>query len=82
MLWGHAICQGKKNPEINFFTDPDFDGFRRTLDGIMKELQGKGVGVDRKQAEPILPEEEEQMWKIGVLGAHTPQFLLDNIVYM
>ena len=48
-----------ENPKINFFTDPDFDGFRRTLDGVMKELQGKGVGVNRKQAEPILPEEEE-----------------------
>lgn len=67
--------RGKK-PKINFFTDPDFDGFRRTLDGVMKKLQGKGVGVNRKQAEPILPEEEKQMWKTGVLGAHTPQSLL------
>jgi len=48
----------------------------------MKKLQGKGVGVNRKQAEPILPEEEKQMWKTGVLGAHTPQSLLDTMVYM
>ena len=67
------------DPEINFFTDPDFDGFRHTLDGVMKELQGKGVGVNRKQAEPILPEEEEQMWKTRVLGAHIPQSLLDTM---
>ena len=39
--------------------------------------------MNRKQAEPILPEEEkEQMWKTGVLGAHTPQPLLDTMVYM
>ena len=44
----------------------------------MKELQGKGVGVNRKQAEPILLEEEEQMWK---MSAHTPQSLLDTMVY-
>ena len=47
----------------------------------MKKLQGKGVGVNRKQAKPILPE-EEQLWKTGVLGAHTPQSLLDTMVYM
>ena len=41
----------------------------------MKELQGKGVGVNRKQ-------EEEQLWKTGVLRAHTPQSLLDTMVYM
>ena len=69
------------DPEINFFTDPDFDGFRRTLDGVMKELQGKGIGVNRKQVEPILPE-EEQMWKTGVLVVHTPQSLLDTMVYI
>lgn len=48
----------------------------------MKKLQGKGVGVNRKQAEPILLEEKEQLWKMGVLGAHTPQSLLNTMVYM
>ena len=37
--------------------------------------------MNRKQAEPILPE-EEHMWKTGVLGAHTPQSLLDTMVCM
>ena len=32
----------RKKPKINFFTDPDFDGFRHTLDGVMKVLQGNG----------------------------------------
>ena len=48
----------------------------------MKELQGKGVGVNRKQAKPIPLEEEEQVCKMGVLGAHTPQSLLNTMVYM
>lgn len=47
-----------------------------TLDAEMKRLQTMGLGSKVKQAEPITEEEEE------LLGDHTPQALLDTMVYM
>ena len=48
----------------------------------MKCLQAQGVGSKKKQAEPLTVEEEELLWKKGMLGDATPQSLLDTIVYM
>ena len=39
------------NPQIDFFRDPEFSGFRASLDAEMKRLQGEGVGSKRKQAD-------------------------------
>ena len=72
-----------KDPGIHFFgSDPSFARFRCALDGIMKKLQSEGVGVNRRQAESILPEEEELLWEKGLLGNGSPQALLDTMVYM
>ena len=35
-----------------------------------------------KQAEPIRAEKEERLWSMGLLGQHSPQTLLDTIVFM
>ena len=55
----YCICSGLlrfvrvTRPEINIFKDPAFAGFQRTLDSEMKRLRSLGLGVKRKQAEPI-----------------------------
>ena len=45
---------------MNFLdeTDARFVEFRKTPDSKMKDLTEKGVGVSRKQAEPIGPKEK------------------------
>ena len=48
----------------------------------MKRLQEKGLGSKLKQAEPITEKEEEILWEKGELGDHTPQSLLNTMVYM
>lgn len=40
--------------------DSTFGDFKATLDSEMKRLQRKGVGAEKKQAEPLSEEEEEQ----------------------
>ena len=45
-------------------------------------VAGKGLGSKHKQAEPITEEEEEMLWEKRELGDHTPQSLLNTIVYM
>ena len=67
---------------MNFFKDPQYAGFRKTLDGEMKRLRSLGLGVKRKQAEPITVEEESSLWDHGLLGDHSPQSLLDTMIYL
>ncbi len=47
----------------------------------MKRLQSAGVGSVRKQAEPICLEEEELLWEKKLLGDHSPDALLNTMVF-
>ena len=85
----HNICCGvmrylrtQGKPEIDFFKDSSFSHFRAVLDSEMKRLQGQGVGSKRRQAEPITQEEEEVLWKKGMLGQDTGRALVDTMLYM
>ena len=68
-------------PNIDFFSDPEFVDFKSTLDGEMKRLQSLGMGSKKRQAEPISVTEEEKLWEMGLLGDKNPQTLLDTMVF-
>ena len=71
-----------RRPELNFFKDPIFQGFPKTLDSEMKRLTSFGVGVKRRQAEPISVEEEDLLWEMKLLGDHSLKVLVDTMVYL
>ena len=72
----------KNNPAIDIFSDPEFAEFRRCLDSEMKRLQQSGLGSRKRKAEPLSEAEEEQLWRLGLLGDNSPQSLVDTIVVM
>ena len=85
----HHICCGIMRyvringmPEVDIFKDPGFSQFRMVLDAEMKHLQSAGIGSVHRKAEPITFEEEEILWQKGILGDHTPQSLVNTMVYM
>ena len=69
-------------PDINFFKDKEFAGLCCTLDAEMKSLSAQGLGTVVKQAQPITPADKEKLWESGILGDHSPQALLDTMVFM
>ena len=64
------------------FTQPEFRDFRGSLDAQIKDSKPKGLGNAKRQAEPITAEEENIMWKCGVLGTHSPQALADTMFFL
>ena len=85
----HHLCSGllrhlrqNGHPTLDIFKDSSFAEFRSTLDAEMKRLQHKGLGSMRRQAEPLTEKEEEVLWEKGLLGDHSPQALLNTMVYM
>ena len=68
--------------EINVLEDSQFKLFQDSLDAQMKRLISVGVGVNIKQAEPFTRDEEEILWEKGVLGGHSPQTLLDTMLFL
>jgi hypothetical protein len=66
---------------VRFADDSEFAGMREALDGKMKELTRKGVGLNRKQADIITADQEESLWQKGILGTDTPTKLLDTLLY-
>ena len=56
--------------------------FGLKLDAEMKRLQAKGIGSVHKKAEAFTMDEEEQLWEKKILGDHSPETLLNTIIYM
>ena len=46
----------------------------------MKHLRSLGK-QQRKKAEVIQVQQEDQLWSMGLLGIHNPQVLFENFVY-
>ncbi len=83
----HIVCGIMRHlrltcyPTIDFFSHTEFIDFKRSLDAEMKRLQSKGIGSTKRQAEVLTREDEEKLWKKGLLGDTTPQQLLDTIIF-
>ena len=65
--------------------DPDNSVFRplhRTLENRYRKLHATGVGTNRKQADVISLDEEDQLWQTGVLSSESPVSLLRAVFYL
>ena len=72
------------NPSAPNFLDktsPTFFQLHTVIDNQFKELRQQGVGSESKHAEIISKEEEDMLWKSGVMGTHSPQALFNAVFF-
>jgi len=67
-------------PDVNIFENPKYCLMKATLDSRMKQLQGIGAFQPR-QAEVICPDYEDLLWNERLLVDHSPQVLVDTLVF-
>ena len=84
----HIVCgiqhhvRMNVNSTIDFFKDSDFADFHVCLDSEMKRLQRAGHESKIRKAEPLTAEEQELLWKKGLLGKGSPQTLVNTMLVM
>ena len=69
-------------PSIDIYEDVEFADFRSCLDSEMKRLQSSGLGSQKRKAQLLSLEEEELLWRKGLLGDGNPQALVGTMVVM
>lgn len=81
----YSICCGllryvrERRPEVNFFRDSWVSQDSRWRN---EETKITWPWSCFKQAEPLSVEEENSLWEQGLLGAHSPQTLLDAMLFL
>ena len=68
--------------DIKLLDHPGLVCMHNTLDNSMKELSKQGVIRERSQAKPITVDEEDKLWKSGLLGDDMPERLVNTLLYL
>lgn len=68
--------------ELNFFIDILFKYFQDCLDVEMKCLIVMGIGLNVKEVQVFLEDEENKLWNFGLLGDLLLRVLLDIMVFL
>ena len=69
---------------LNVFTDTLFKQIQDCLDAEVKRLSltRLGVGSNIKEGQALSEDEENKLWKLGLLGDSSPRVLLDTMVFL
>ena len=80
-LLRHMRSGNPSAPNFLEKTSPTFFQLHTVIDNHFKELRQQGVGSESKHAEIISKEEEDMLWKSGVMGTHSPQALFNAVFF-
>ena len=59
-----------------------FESLKIVLDNVMKERTALNIGTVKKQADLITYEQENYLWREGLLGDDNPHKLRDTVLYL
>ena len=69
-------------PDFLSKKDARFRDLQGTLECTFSDLRKRGVGAEVKHTPVITKEEEDQIWKAGVMGTDTPKQLLNTVFFL
>ena len=77
----------EKNPlgeELNFLDkgNKQFKGLNSVCDRVYREMRSNGIGANPRKTEVFTKADEEVLWQKGVLGAHSPESLLQSVFFL
>eukprot|EP00058_Branchiostoma_floridae_P002267 XP_002587755.1 hypothetical protein BRAFLDRAFT_94659 [Branchiostoma floridae] len=69
--------------DMNFLDRSDirFAEFRKALDAKMKELTAAGVGVTKRQADPLTTDDEDRLWESNTISLSTSEGMLYGVYF-
>ena len=62
-------------------TDVRFQELHKTLDSVCSDLHSRGIGAKTKSADVISYEDEDSLWREGLLGCGSPRVLLNTVFF-
>ena len=70
-------------PNISFFDEKNtiYDLLQKSLDAKLKTLTKKGIGCQKRQAQPITSQMEEELWEKGIFSRRTGEELTNAIFW-
>ena len=68
-------------PDFLSKKDWRFRGLRGTIESTYSELRKNGIGAEVKHTPIVTKEEEDQLWRSGVMGTDTPKQLLQTVFF-
>ena len=72
----------EKGREHSILTDKMFNSCRKVYNGKAIELKEKGMGKRKNKSDPLTSDEEEQLWRLKLLGSNNPKSLNYTIFYL
>jgi integrase len=69
------------DPNIDLYSSPEFQKCYDTVDGLIRKLQ-RSEDPQKKQAQWVTPEKENQLWDMKVLGDDEPLKLVRTLLFM
>lgn len=78
----YRYMQGKFGVGVpNFLSrrNPQFKDLNGATDRYYRDLRAKGIGVEKKRAQPLSEEDIETLWSSKVIGVDSPQALLNAV---
>ena len=68
-------------PNIFDKGNPAFRDLHCTMDSLYRQLRAEGVGAEKHSVEPFTKGDENKLWELGIMGAHSPTSLLRAVFF-
>jgi hypothetical protein len=71
----------KPKKTVSLFADPEFHALQNVCDAHYRKLHSSGVGTSNGATTVLNEDDEERLWRTGVINLTTPQGLINAVFF-